>query len=44
LLGTLVEVTGLERCTGADFWFELIEEDCIILAVFDIGGKVGDTG
>lgn len=38
-----MEVAGLERCAGADVWFELIEEDCVVLAVFDIGGEVGDT-
>jgi hypothetical protein len=38
-----VEVAGLERCAGADVWFELIEEDCVVLAVFDIRGEVGDS-
>ena len=39
-----MEVAGLERCAGADVWFELVEEDRVVLAVFDIGGEVGDTG
>ena len=43
LFGTLVEIAGLEWCAGADVWFELVEEDCVILAIFDVGGEVGNT-
>ena len=44
MFSAIVEVTGLEWCAGADVWFELVEEDCIVLTVFNIGGEVGDTG
>ena len=43
LLGALVEVGGLQGAAGADVRCELVEEDGVIFAVFDVGGEVLDS-
>jgi hypothetical protein len=40
LFGALEQVPGLEWCARAEFWLELVEEDGIIFAIFDIIGEV----
>ena len=40
LFGTLSNITCLKWCARALIWFELIEEDGIILAVRDIAAEV----
>ena len=39
-LGALEEVVSLEGRAGAGFWSELVEEDGVVVAFFDVGGKV----
>ncbi len=40
LLGALVEVRCLEGRAGAGVGGELVEEDGVVFAVFDVGGEV----
>ena len=42
LFGALEEVGGLERVPRAGLGSELVEEDGVVFAVFDIGGEVVD--
>lgn len=43
LFGALQEVAGLERGAGADFGLELVEEDGVVFAVFDVVREVRHT-
>lgn len=43
LFGALHEVAGLKRRTRANVGLELVEEDCIVFAILDVAGKVGNT-
>jgi hypothetical protein len=43
LLGALVEVGRLKRRSRADVRCELVEEDCVVLAVLDVVGEVLDS-
>ena len=44
LFGALVEVAGLKGAAGAEVGGELSEEDGVVVAFFDVGGEVGDSG
>lgn len=43
LLGSLKEILGLKRTTRADVRLELVEEDGVVFAIFDVGREVLDT-